>query len=109
MCQISTSTDICIDRNVCKDGLYEHSYQYMIVTWSILSINLLNFHSVLTSVKHICHICGSAEKILAHIHKSGFTVGLQREVMLTEEQVRQFYIQHVEEDYFPALLRSMTR
>ncbi|XP_054642863.1 thioredoxin domain-containing protein 6 isoform X2 [Dunckerocampus dactyliophorus] len=49
------------------------------------------------------------EEILAQINKSGFKVSLQRETMLTEEQVRQFYLHHVEEDYFPALLQSMTR
>uniref|UniRef100_A0A8C7YWR9 Nucleoside diphosphate kinase B n=1 Tax=Oryzias sinensis TaxID=183150 RepID=A0A8C7YWR9_9TELE len=47
-------------------------------------------------------------EILAQIHKSGFTVSLQREVMLTEEQVRLLYFKYVNEDYFPALLQSMT-
>ncbi|XP_047225894.1 thioredoxin domain-containing protein 6 isoform X2 [Girardinichthys multiradiatus] len=48
------------------------------------------------------------DEILAQIHKSGFTVALQKEVMLTEEQVKQFYFQHVDKDFFPALLQNMT-
>ncbi|XP_071198019.1 thioredoxin domain-containing protein 6 isoform X2 [Salvelinus alpinus] len=50
----------------------------------------------------------SRDEILSRIHEAGFTVSLQREVILTEEQARRFYIRHVDQDYFPALLHNMT-
>ncbi|XP_077437101.1 thioredoxin domain-containing protein 6-like [Vanacampus margaritifer] len=49
------------------------------------------------------------EEIVAHINKSGFIVSLQREVSLTEDQAREFYTHCNEDDYFPALMQSMTR
>ncbi|KAM8857311.1 thioredoxin domain-containing protein 6-like isoform 2-T2 [Synchiropus picturatus] len=49
------------------------------------------------------------EEVLAQIHNSGFTVALQREVMMSEEQVRRFYFKQVEDENVPALMQTMTR
>ncbi|XP_051787337.1 thioredoxin domain-containing protein 6 isoform X2 [Erpetoichthys calabaricus] len=47
------------------------------------------------------------EEILEKIREEGFSIAMQKQVMLTEHQVREFYRDHVNEDYFPALLQSM--
>ncbi|XP_053352348.1 thioredoxin domain-containing protein 6 isoform X1 [Clarias gariepinus] len=48
------------------------------------------------------------DEVLARIHEEGFTVTMQKEITLTEEQVRQFYSQQQDEENFQALLTNMT-
>ncbi|KAK0149510.1 Thioredoxin domain-containing protein 3 [Merluccius polli] len=49
------------------------------------------------------------EEILSRVSAEGFTVALQRELTMTEEQVRQFYHRHAEDqDRSSALQLSMT-
>lgn len=43
------------------------------------------------------------------IKDDGFEVAMQKEITLSEEQAREFYKEHENEDYFPALLEQMTR
>ncbi|RXM99781.1 Thioredoxin domain-containing protein 3-like [Acipenser ruthenus] len=48
------------------------------------------------------------KEILQKIRESGFTIAMQKEIMLTEEQAKGFYREHVGQDYFPVLIKHMT-
>ncbi|OCT63776.1 hypothetical protein XELAEV_18044872mg [Xenopus laevis] len=48
------------------------------------------------------------DEILQSIKDAGFSIAMQKEVMLTEHQVQEFYKEHINEDYYPALLKQMT-
>ncbi|XP_077159156.1 thioredoxin domain-containing protein 3 [Paroedura picta] len=48
------------------------------------------------------------ESILQRIQDDGFTIAMQKEIVLTEEQARLFYKEHENEDFFPVLLKEMT-
>ncbi|NXY36581.1 TXND3 protein, partial [Pomatorhinus ruficollis] len=48
------------------------------------------------------------ESILQTIKDDGFQIAMQKEIILSEEQVRLFYKEHVGQDYFPVLLEQMT-
>ncbi|XP_019364609.1 PREDICTED: thioredoxin domain-containing protein 3 isoform X2 [Gavialis gangeticus] len=50
----------------------------------------------------------SKSTVLQKIKDDGFTIVLQREIVLTEEQAREFYKEHENKDYFPTLLEQMT-
>ncbi|GAB1602351.1 thioredoxin domain-containing protein 3 homolog [Argonauta hians] len=48
------------------------------------------------------------EDILDKISEAGFVIGLKREIQMDREDVEMFYNQHMEEDYFEALVDEMT-
>ncbi|XP_042329518.1 thioredoxin domain-containing protein 3 [Sceloporus undulatus] len=48
------------------------------------------------------------DSILKRIAEDGFEIAMEREIVLTEEQAREFYKEHENEDYFPVLLEEMT-
>ncbi|XP_038644174.1 thioredoxin domain-containing protein 6 isoform X2 [Scyliorhinus canicula] len=48
------------------------------------------------------------DDILQKIREAGFMISLQKKIVLTEKQVYEFYSEHTEKEYFPALLQCMT-
>uniref|UniRef100_A0A672V3I7 NME/NM23 family member 8 n=1 Tax=Strigops habroptila TaxID=2489341 RepID=A0A672V3I7_STRHB len=48
------------------------------------------------------------KSILQRIKDDGFKIAMQKEITLTEEQIHEFYKEHVDQDYFPVLLEQMT-
>ncbi|NXO57984.1 TXND3 protein, partial [Aramus guarauna] len=48
------------------------------------------------------------QSIMQRIKDDGFKIAMQKEIILTEEQTREFYKEHVNQDYFPVLLEQMT-
>ncbi|XP_075685847.1 thioredoxin domain-containing protein 6 isoform X2 [Rhinoderma darwinii] len=48
------------------------------------------------------------DEVLQSIRDAGFSIAMQKQIMLTKQQVQEFYKEHVDQEYFPALEQQMT-
>ncbi|EOA98180.1 Thioredoxin domain-containing protein 3, partial [Anas platyrhynchos] len=55
-----------------------------------------------------CLLRERRDSIIQRIKDDGFEIAMQKEINLSEEQAREFYKEHENEDYFPFLLEEMT-
>ncbi|KAM3916927.1 thioredoxin domain-containing protein 6 [Leptodactylus fuscus] len=47
------------------------------------------------------------DEVLQSIRDAGFSIAMQKEIMLTEQQIEEFYKEHTDQEYFPALKQQM--
>ncbi|XP_069589658.1 thioredoxin domain-containing protein 6 [Ranitomeya imitator] len=47
------------------------------------------------------------DEVLKSIRDAGFSIAMQKEIMLTEQQVHEFYKEHIDQEYFLALKQQM--
>lgn len=55
----------------------------------------------------LLQVCCCVDEILAKVQEAGFTIALEKEIVLSEEQVADFYSQHKDKDWFGEFTEHM--